>query len=59
MKAEIAHRVYSLHSPHLTSAYTSSSSKALALIGFAPTSFGVTGVSVSTAQRHPSLGPIT
>jgi hypothetical protein len=55
MKAEIAHRVHSLHSPHRTSAYTFSSSKALALIGFAPTSFGVIGFNgASGADR--SLG---
>jgi hypothetical protein len=44
MKAEIAHGAHSLHSPHLTSAYTFSSSKALALIGFASISFVVIGV---------------
>ena len=50
MKAEIAHRMHSSQSPHAASAYTFSSPDTLALIGFASFSFGVVGVSVSTAE---------
>jgi hypothetical protein len=54
MKAEIAHRVHSLHSPHPTSAYTFSSPNTSALLSFASFSFGVGGVSVSTAEADPT-----